>query len=286
MQEVEGSSQATPTTGGGIHTDCRPDDRPPSNTTNSQKLVESILELRETLQHRLRTNVLYAAKTKVDEFLELLGHPEYETDFLSQPPVEEAARSQENDIHPTPEGPGDAAEELGSRIPPIRRGGGRFVGERSGPTERPPFFNVQLIAHFDANVWQILVEVGAEETECPEFAVQQGSGASGERLQEIQPFTFGPLRDLRPIRILSGEVVHREKRLDRVACPIFFRVVQNDFGRHVANPLQGLNLAMVPANWKYDSKKSGPPPHEPEACSLRGYMLHYFSGARSPGTCI
>jgi hypothetical protein len=284
VQEVESGSQATPNEGGNILIECRQID-PPALTRNYESLVETILELREALKQRLRANTLYVAKTKIDEFLRLIDQLELnKDDFPSQPLIEKAGKSAEDPFSPTIGETGETAKvdhPPQPPIEPIKRGGGRYFGERGDQTSVTQQLNLQLIARFDANIWQILVEVAGEGLEHLEFTVGQGDDRI-ESLPRPQHTIFGPLRYLRePIQILCNGALHSEKRLDRLSFPVFFRVFQDDFAQQVANPSRGLNLAMVPANWKYDQEKSGPPPHEPEACSILGCVMHYFSAARS-----
>lgn len=54
-------------------------------------------------------------------------------------------------------------------------------------------------------------------------------------------------------------------------------MVQDGFARSVRHPSSGLNLAVVPMDWRYNDVISGSPPAEPEPLGIAGYTLHYYS---------
>jgi hypothetical protein len=279
VEDVEGRFRASTERGGGvIRTESSRQDRSALAASNLNALTESILELRKAVEQRLRATRLYIAKAQVDEFLELIRQPE-PFGSLERYPTETRHATTDNPRAPTLEEPKSTENPGPPRIEPIKRGGGRFHPIESETTHRSSGIHVELIAYYYANVWQVLLEAKAGEGK--ELTVYQNDVDLDAGRSEIAPSTFGPLRSTSPIRIRWKDAFHAEKLLDWCIYPIFFQVIESDFARRIARPSLGLNLAVVPQNWEYVEERSGPPPHEMEACSIPGCVVHYFSPARS-----
>ncbi|MFQ5953525.1 MAG: hypothetical protein ACE5JZ_00505 [Kiloniellales bacterium] len=125
--------------------------------------------------------------------------------------------------------------------------------------------------------------VEAETPRPSGLQVMQGR-ESADCLTEIEPGLFGPVPNLTtPVhaRQNGGDTTELPLLTENRAA-LFFRVVDDDFARYVEQPSRGLNLIVVPDEWRYDSERSGPPPIAFEAFGIPGYTVHYFFPSRGP----
>jgi len=173
---------------------------------------------------------------------------------------------------------GEGNGRAGRDIDPGKRGGGPRKpdggnGERSNKPSPP---RPQLVARRDTGDWQIYVDVEHEETANLRIVQREAelNQANGE-----EPRIFGPLLDLRsPIKTRrNGSEAIESALITEDNPPFIFRMVQDGFARSVRHPSSGLNLAVVPTDWRYNAVASGSPPVEPEPLGIPGYTVHYYS---------
>jgi hypothetical protein len=135
-----------------------------------------------------------------------------------------------------------------------------------------------LVVTRDSGDWDIFAEV--EPIDSSNLQVMQGNKALYERSERS---LFGPLRDLTtPVQILSHDVEVAQIALITQESPLLFFRLQRDIGRFVRHPSRGLNLAVIPIEWRYDDAKSGAPRIEPELMGIPGYRAHFFSADANP----
>jgi hypothetical protein len=171
----------------------------------------------------------------------------------------------------------------GIRPAPVDRGGHprgecETAAQPAQPANGAVRPRLQFVAIQGAGDWEIFAEV--DPADFHGLRILQG----GEALERpAQQSFFGPLRDLTtPIQIFSDNVEVGEMTLVTQDSPILYFRLQKDLGRSVRRPSRGLNMAIVPAQWRYDYAKSGAPPCEPESTCMPGYRVHFFSIDRNP----
>jgi hypothetical protein len=206
-----------------------------------------------------------------------------ETGSLAADPDGRDGLDESTEAEPTLPGNGQIGERICTRrIPPDKRGGHPRESDQTNggqkPIKKASRPKLQLVARRTAGDWQIFVDV--EDTKSRDLRIVQGETALKESDGADFPI-FGPLHDLTtPLKILSDgsdpiEVVTKGRPAT------IFRMIQEDFAEYVRRPSRGLNLVVVPSDWRYNTDRSGPPLAEPEPLGTPGYMVHYYSTDRS-----
>jgi len=185
------------------------------------------------------------------------------------------------DLSSLPQNEQTESEARAPRISPEKRGGHPRESAQTKvdekPDKRPSYPKPHLIAQRGIGDWQIFID--AEHATSTDLRIVQSGAALLNEINGAELAIFGPLHNLTtPLEIFCNGSPPIEQTLITKENPaLIFRVIQEDFAQSVRYPSRGLNLAVVPTDWRYNAERSGLPMIEPEPFGISGYMVHYYS---------
>lgn len=163
-------------------------------------------------------------------------------------------------------------------LPPEKRGGRPRGATTSGMATagaavvltRPP--QPELVCWEQGRLWYVGVQVPESATATSVQVIHDG-----QALQEDEDgagrYGLKQLTGVVEVRWDQGQAEPIELR--PTDFPLLFKLAGKT-GHRVKYATQGLYVAVVPEAWQWDVETNGPPPFEPERCSVDGFRVYTF----------